>query len=157
MWHIIEQLSHDIDLDWVMFANSMTIFRHPPELLNFMEQLHNQGKGIINSAVFNAGFLIGGDFFDYKKILPDRAENKAIFKWREDFFEVCKKFDVEPYIACVNFGMSPPGVISISLNTSNPKRIISNVKSVTTDVPKEFYNEMKERRLIRRDYAYVGE
>ncbi len=155
-WHIIEKISNDVDLDWVMFANSMTIFRHPPELLSFLDRLHKKGIGIINSAVFNAGFLIGGQFFDYKKIQPDTTENKKIFKWREDFFEVCRKFSVEPYKACVHFAMTPPGVVSISLNTSNPKRVRSNVESVSATVPNEFYKEMKEKGLISKEYPYVG-
>ena len=51
--------------------------------------------------------------------------------------------------------MTPPGVISISLNTSNPKRIKDNVKSVIADIPVAFYQEMKEKGLISKDYPYV--
>lgn len=154
-WKIIERLAKDIDLDWVMFANSMTIFRHPPELLSFMNDLNERGVGIINSAVFNAGFLIGGDFFDYQQIKPDTPEHKKIFKWREDFLSLCKKHDIPPAIACVHFGMTAPGVVAISLNTSNPARVKKNVESVSTQVPQTFYNEMKEQGLISRDYSYV--
>ncbi|MBN2611146.1 MAG: aldo/keto reductase [Bacteroidales bacterium] len=153
-WHIIKRLAGDVDLDWVMFANSMTIYRHPPELLTFMKELQKQDIGIVNSAVFNAGFLIGGEYFDYVKIKPDTSENKAIFKWREDFFDVCKRFAIEPYVACVNFGLRPHGVISISLNTSNPKRVKNNVESVVSGVPNEFYKEMKEKGLISNDFEY---
>jgi D-threo-aldose 1-dehydrogenase len=51
--------------------------------------------------------------------------------------------------------MTPPGVIAISLNTSNPKRVKDNVASVITDVPKEFYVEMVTKGLIRKDYPYL--
>lgn len=154
-WQTIEMLEGDIELDWVMFANSMTIFKHPPELLKFMIKLYHKGIGIINSAVFNAGFLIGGEYFDYKHIQPDSPANRKIFKWREDFFEICKRHEIQPATACVHFGMTPPGVVSISLNTSNPKRVKDNVKSVIADIPAEFYQEMKEKGLISKDYPYV--
>ncbi len=154
-WQTIEMLEKDIELDWVMFANSMTIFSHPAELLKLMTKLHQKGIGIINSAVFNAGFLIGGDYFDYKYIRPDSQENRKIFKWREDFFRICRKHDVRPATACVHFGMTPPGVVSISLNTSNPAHVKPNVESVVADIPVEFYREMKEKGLIRRDYPYI--
>jgi D-threo-aldose 1-dehydrogenase len=154
-WQIIEMLAGDIELDWVMFANSMTIYNHPPELLKFIARLHQKGIGIINSAVFNAGFLTGGDYFDYRYIQPDSPENRKIFKWREDFFEICRRHDIQPVNACVHFSMTPPGVVSISLNTSNPRRIKSNVESVSEVIPPEFYREMKEKGLIRRDYPYV--
>jgi len=155
-WRMVERISRDVDLDWVMFANSMTLFRHPPELLSCMEALHKRDIGIINSAVFNAGFLTGGRFFDYKRIQPDTPENKRIFKWREDFLAICRKHDVEPAVACVHFALTPPGVVAVSLNTSNPARIKSNVELVTADVPAAFYREMKEKKLIHEDYPYLG-
>jgi D-threo-aldose 1-dehydrogenase len=52
--------------------------------------------------------------------------------------------------------MTPPGVVAISLNTSNPKRVKDNVASVVTEVPKEFYAEMVKNGLISKDYPYLG-
>ena len=154
-WHIIELLANDIELDWAMFANSMTIFKHPPDLINFMKKISSQGVGIINSAIFNAGFLTGGEFYDYRIIRPDSSENRKIFQWRNDFFEICRKYDVRPANACVHFGMSPPEVSAVSLNTSNPDRVRKNAEAVIADVPAAFYEEMKKRGLIRADYPYV--
>ncbi len=154
-WKVIEEISKAVELDWVMFANSMTIMHHPQDLLDFMEALHNKNISIINSAVFHAGFLIGGNYFDYKLIQPDTEENKAIFRWREVFFELCRKHNITPAVACVSFATTAPGVVSIALNTSNPKRVKENVESVTTVVPEEFWVEMKEKGLIRNDYPYL--
>src|SRR5690606_31552318 len=36
-WRIIERIAKDVHLDWVMFANSMTIMTHPKDLLVFMK------------------------------------------------------------------------------------------------------------------------
>jgi len=154
-WKIIEQISQKVDLDWVMFANSMTIMHHPSDLLEFMDKLHQKNISIINSAVFHAGFLTGGKFFDYKLIEPDTDENKAIFKWREDFIGICRQFNIKPSDACVAFGMTPPGVVSISLNTSNPNRVKDNIDSVTTKIQDKFWKAMKLKGLIANDYPYV--
>jgi len=155
-WKIIEQISEQIDLDWVMFANSLTIMNHPPNLLNFISKLHNRGIGIINSAVFHAGFLTGGDYYDYKLIKPDTDENKAKFKWRKIFFETCEKYNVLPATACVQFALTPPGIVSISLNTSKPEHVKKNIDSFVAKIPKEFWNEMVQKGLISRDYPYLG-
>jgi len=64
-WTSIEEISDHVELDWAMFANSLTLYTHPPEMVAFMNKLGQQGTSIINSAVFNAGFLTGGEFFDY--------------------------------------------------------------------------------------------
>ena len=154
-WKVIRAITEKVELDWVMFANSMTILKHPADLLQFMDELHRKKTGIINSAVFHAGFLTGGRFFDYVPIEPDCAENIALFKWREKFFTICEKFLILPAQACVSFGMTPPGVISIALNTSDPKRVKENVNAVTTKVPPEFWSEMIKNGLIGSDYPYL--
>ncbi|MCU0456319.1 MAG: aldo/keto reductase [Bacteroidales bacterium] len=154
-WKTIKMIAGEVDLDWVMFANSMTIFRHPKELLDFMGQLHGKGVGMINSAVFHAGFLTGGSFFDYVFLKPDTAESRAKFKWRENFFTVCRKHNVTPADACVRFGMTPPGVLAISLNTSNPLRVKNNVESVETSIPDDFWKDMIGKNLIDKNYPYL--
>lgn len=154
-WRVIEEIAKEVSLDWVMFANSMTIMHHPQELLDFMSSLHRQKISIVNSAVFHAGFLIGGKFFDYRLIQPDTEENSRIFKWREDFFALCDKHQISPAVACVSFATTAPGVVSIALNTSNPKHIKGNVESVTTTVPPEFWEDMKKKNLIANDYPFL--
>jgi len=155
-WKIIQKISEHVDLDWIMIANSMTIMRHPSELLEFMSKIHNKNIAIINSAVFHAGFLTGGNYFDYKLIKPDSFGNKAIFLWREKFFSICKKFNILPAVACVQFALTPPGVVGISLNTSNPGHVKKNVDSVLTKIPKEFFTEMVLSDLISKEYPFLG-
>ncbi|MGX5690492.1 aldo/keto reductase [Arcticibacter tournemirensis] len=154
-WKAIERIYADIKLDWVMIANSMTIKNHPPELLNFMEKLKLDGVKIINSAVFHAGFLTGGDYYDYKLIKPDTNEHKEIFKWRDEFFELCREFNIKPATACVQFALSAPGVVSIALNTTNPKRVKENIGMAYEVVPAPFWKAMKEKGLISKEYNYL--
>jgi D-threo-aldose 1-dehydrogenase len=99
--------------------------------------------------------LIGGQFFDYRLLRPDTTENKAIFKWREDFFALCARHSISPAVACVSFATTAPGVVSIALNTSKPSHIKSNVASVTTKVPAEFWADMKTNGLIADDYPFL--
>ncbi len=154
-WRTIERISKYVELDWVMFANSLTIYTHPQELVDFITELHLRKISIINSAVFNAGFLIGSDYFDYRFIDPKNPENKGLFEWRKSFFELCREYEVKPSHACIHFGRSHPGVIALSLNTSNPKHIATNIQEIQTDVPREFYHVMKRKGLIDERYKFV--
>lgn len=147
-WKVIRELYPLVELDWVMFANSMTILHHPQELIDFMLQLKRDRISSINSAVFHAGFLIGGDYFDYRLIQPDSDENRRLFAWRQRFFELCQRYDLQPSLACVQFGLAAPGVSSIALNTSKPANIKANVDAVLTPVPSEFWMDMKNEGLI---------
>lgn len=154
-WKSIEKISHDINLDWVMVANSMTIKSHPKDLLQFMETLKEKGVQIINSAVFHSGFLTGGDYYDYKLMDPELEENKALFVWRNDFFTLCKEFNIRPADACVRFALSAPGVVSIALSTTNPKRVKENIDMAYVKIPQEFWIQMKAKGLISEDYFYL--
>jgi D-threo-aldose 1-dehydrogenase len=98
-WRMVREIAGQVDLDWVMFACSLSVYSHPPELLDFIAHLHARGVGMINSAVFHAGFLTGGAWFDYRKPEP------AHFAWRDKFFAICRRFDVKPADACVQFGL----------------------------------------------------
>ena len=49
-----------------------------------------QGVDVINSAVFNGGFLTGGAFFDYREV--KRETDPELFAWRDKFNAVCAEF-----------------------------------------------------------------
>ncbi len=154
-WKIIRVLAERIDFDWVMFANSLTIMQQPFELLKFMNELHEKGVSIINSAVFHSGFLTGGNFFDYKPVSSSNPVDAKRLAWREKFFKLCEKHSVSPAVACVNFAMTAPGVAAISLNTSNPAHVKSNVASVAANVNSDFYKEMITSGLLDASYPYL--
>ena len=154
-WQTITELYEHVPFDWVMLANSFTIFSHPPKLLEFIDQLYKDGVGIINSAVFHGGFLTGGDLFDYQDIKPDSDKGKIIFPWRERFNEICQKHGVLPGDACIHFSMSHPAIVSMALNTSKPEKMNRNVEILQREVPDAFWAEMKGEGLIDPDYKYV--
>ncbi|MBD1363154.1 aldo/keto reductase [Mucilaginibacter sp. ZT4R22] len=151
-WKVIQKITKDVELDWVMIANSMTIHSHPPELIRFMEELEARGITIINSAVFNAGFLTGGDFYNYRPIDLKTDEGKGLIAWRDCFNAICNNFGIKPAVACVQFALSAPGVTSIALNTTDPARVKQNVAMAATVIPMEFWRKLSAEGLISVDY-----
>ncbi|MBN2658000.1 MAG: aldo/keto reductase [Spirochaetales bacterium] len=146
-WRIIRDLASEIDFDWVMFANSFTIYSHPDELVGFMGELAEKGVGIVNSAVFHSGFLAGSSYFDYKEVSRDKEPH--LFEWRDRFFRLCELYKVKPVDACIEFGLMLPGIDGISLNTSNPDRVEENRESVSKQAPAGFWLEMKKASLVK--------
>jgi len=149
-WRVIREIAEQVPLDWVMFACSLTVYSHPAELLAFIAQLHARGVGMVNSAVFNAGFLIGGAWFDYRR--PDPVREAPLFAWREKFLAVCRRFDVRPSDVCVQFGLAVPGIVSVALNTGRPGRIKENVASATNEIPAALWRALQDENLIARDF-----
>ncbi|MEX2592521.1 MAG: aldo/keto reductase [Anditalea sp.] len=147
-WKVIPRIYEHIKLDWVMFANSMTIISHPVELLAFMKNLSAENVGIFNSAIFQSGFLVGGDHYDYKLIQPDTEENQKLFQWRDRFFEACMDFNFSPAHVCVQFALNVPGVTSVALSTTDPSKVKRNVEATQVKIPDEFWKELKSRGLL---------
>jgi D-threo-aldose 1-dehydrogenase len=154
-WRVIDQIAQAVPLDWVMLANILTVMRHPPELLRFVARLTEQGVAIINSAVFHAGFLVGGKYFDYRIVKPENEADRSLFAWRKSFVALCEAHGVSPMQSCVQFGLSVPGVVAVALNTSHADRIRENVAAVATPMPPQFWSSSKEEGLLANDYPYV--
>lgn len=154
-WRIAKELTDQIDLDWVMIANSLTIYRHPPELLGWIESLIARGVTVINSAVFNAGFLLGGKYFDYRIPSPKSDEGQKLFAWRETFLSLCERHAVNPAAVCVQFGLSPPAIETVAMNSTDPKRIPEFIALATTTIPPKFWDDAREAELIDAKYPYV--
>lgn len=155
-WKMIQRIAKNINLDWVMIANSMTVHSHPQELVTFMKELQQHGTVIINSALFNGGFLIGQDYYNYR--LMDPVRDQQLFQWRVDFFSLCKKYQVTPSQVCTIFGLNAPGVTSIALSSTNTNRIKENLDLVAAGnsiIPANFWQEVKEHGLIDKNYDYI--
>ncbi len=152
-WRISQQICQQCRLDWVMIANSLTPYRHEPELLEFLASLKQRGIAVINAAVFHGGFLVGGSFFDYRK--TDRSSHATLYQWRDKFHEMCQQFDVQPAHACVAFGVSPPGIASIALSASHPEFVRSAIAMLDAPIDDSFWTAMKDDGLIAPDYPYL--
>ncbi len=55
---------------------------------------------------------------------------------------MCKEFGVDPAAACVQFSFLFDEIKSVALNTSNPKRVKSNIESANVAIPDEFWDRM---------------
>jgi D-threo-aldose 1-dehydrogenase len=146
-WLSIQRL-HDagVRFDWVMFANSYTVMRHPAELRRFMEALAREGVAIVNSAVFHGGFLTGGEFFDYRKVT--RESDPALFDWRDRFEALCGRFGLTPAAAAAAYGRSAPGVVALALSTSQPERVGEMVALARADISDEFRAALVAEGLV---------
>ena len=154
-WRSIAEIDAQVELDWVMFANSYTLYSHPADLLAFMDCLHAKGVAIINSAVFNAGFLTGGEFFNYVKLDADNPAHQEKFAWRRKFFALCGRHKQVPAQVCIQFGKSHPGIAALALSTSKPQRVKSNVDAMSAAVPDAFWHVLKAEGLLAADHPYI--
>jgi len=141
-WRIIQLISMNVTLDYVMIANSLTVCSHPAELLKFVRQLADKKIAVINSAIFNGGFLTGGEYYNYQKINTQEAYGAGLLSWRHSFFTICKKYNILPEEACAVFAIQVPGVQSIALSTTRPEKVITNLNLINKEIREEFWTEV---------------
>ena len=139
-WRIIRELwNRGVRFDWAMFACQPTLLVHPPELISFVNELKAAGVTLIDSAVFNGGFLIGSDMLDYRKADPEK--DAAAFAFREKYLARCREFGLDPAVPAVQYAYRL-GFDAVALNTSSPRRIRQNAAYATAKAPDAFWREL---------------
>ena len=106
--------------------------------------------------MFNAGFLTGGEFFNYVKLARDNPTHQEKFAWREKFFALCQSRDQNPAEVCIQFGKSHPGIVALALSTSKPERVPQNIAAMSVEVPAAFWDTLKAEGLLTADHPYIG-
>jgi D-threo-aldose 1-dehydrogenase len=155
-WRIIQAIDAAVDLDWVMIAGSLTVMHHPPELLDSIASLAERQIAVVNAAVFHGGFLVGSQRHSGRVPDPENSADQGLFGWRKSFVALCHGHGISPAHACIQFGLSAPGIVAVALDTTHPDRVAENVESVLTSVPSSLWASMKEERLLAADYPYLG-
>ena len=139
-WRVIEMLWRDgVRFDWVMFACQPTLLVHPPELISFVNELKTAGVTLIDSAVFNGGFLIGSDMLDYRK--ADPKKDAAAFAFRSCYLELCSRYGLDPAAPAVEYAYRL-GFDAVALNTASPHRILKNAAYANAKAPEAFWREL---------------
>ena len=139
-WRVIRELwDMGIRFDWAMFACAPTLLVHPPELLDFVKRLKSAGVTLIDSAVFNGGFLMGSNMLDYREADPER--DAEAFAFCERYLALCRERGLDPAAVAVEYAFRL-GFDSVALNTSNPKRVVQNARYGEHRSPAAFWDAL---------------
>jgi D-threo-aldose 1-dehydrogenase len=138
-----------------MFANSFTIMQHPPELIRFMDSLASRYIGIINSALFHGGFLLGGRFFDYRLIDPSLPSDQQRLAWRQRFTETCAELGQSPFNVGVAFGRAHSAITAVALSSSRADRVPEHVRAASQVMPDNVWEVLRERGLIAAELPFL--
>lgn len=141
-WRIIRELwNRGVHFDWAMFACAPTLLVHPKELLDFVRQLKGAGVTLVDSAVFNGGFLMGSNMLDYREADPVR--DAEAFAFRDRYLALCREHSLDPASVAVEYAFRL-GFDAVALNTSNPARVGKNARYAEHRSPERFWRELGE-------------
>lgn len=149
-YHVIEYICNRFPLDWVMTACQMTPYLHPKPHRDLLHKLYYENNiHIINSAVFNSGFLIGGDHFNYQHVQPET--HPEMFSWRDRFNQFCYNHSLNPIHVCIQFSFIFQEIKSIALNPSSITQLHHDIHYLNEKIPLEIWQQLQNEQLISSD------
>jgi D-threo-aldose 1-dehydrogenase len=156
-WRLGKRLLDDVaEFEFVKLLRGPTVLRHPPEMLAWLGDLAARTIPVVTAGVFHGGFLAGGSTFDGRMVDPEARADQSLAVWRKAFTALCHGHGTQPARACVQFVLSVPGVVAVSLTTSHPDRVAENVAHAVTKAPESFWWSLKEEPLFSADYRHTS-
>lgn len=126
-------------------ATQYTLLQHERALQRMMPRSEAQDAKIVVGGPFNSGALLGGDHFDYGEIPAEIQDRVATLN------EIAERYDVSLKAAALQFSTAHPAVAAVIPGSSRPERIREDLESIGASIPADFWQELRERRLISAD------
>jgi D-threo-aldose 1-dehydrogenase len=149
---LAEQLVVAAELDWLKLVGGCSVMSHPPEVLAMLRGCERRRVPVVTADLFESGFLVGSDMLDSRPFGPHHPDNERLAKWRKSFTALCHGHGITPAHAAIQFALSLPAVVAVSLNTARPERVAENAASACTAVPDAFWWSLKEESLVGDDF-----
>ncbi|WBL24441.1 aldo/keto reductase [Zunongwangia sp. HGR-M22] len=134
------------DPDIFLSAKQYSLIYHEDDLNNVFPVCEREGISIVVGAPFNSGFLAGKDRFDYSKDIPEKYLEK-----RAELQKVADKYKVDLATAALQFCAAPVVVSSVIPGASSAAQSAANAKSMSVNIPSDFWKELKTKGLIAQN------
>lgn len=144
-WSILLRFAADGDFDCFMLAGRYTLLDHTALDL-FMPDCVRRGISVLMAAPFNSGILAtgarpGATYFYASADADVMTRTRAI----ED---VCHRHGVALAAAALQFPLAHPVVASVVTGIRTAAEAEANIAHCRSAIPGDFWNELKQRRLI---------
>jgi D-threo-aldose 1-dehydrogenase len=145
---MIPKFLHLFELDFFLLAMPYTLLCRDA-LNEELPQCISRGVSIVVGAPFASGILasgpVSGATYGYTLASEDIVERVR------GITAVCERFGVPLGAAALQFPLGHPAVVSVIPGPSAPEQVRTNVRWLNHDIPVEFWEELKERGLIRAE------
>ena len=142
----------DISLDYFKFdcfliAGRYTLFEQTlPEC--FLKKCEKLNVPIILGGPLNSGLIsnnkLSSKFYNYKNA------NKSVLHKANLIKKTCKKYKIHPVAAALQFPLFTKVIKTIIIGIQNSQEISKNIKHINTNIPHEFWVDMKNLGFIKQ-------
>ena len=145
---MLAQFARDGEFDCFLLAGRYSLLEQGALDELFPLCLEND-IGILAGGTYNTGILAKGARAGAKFNYAD-APTEIIDRARK-FEEVAATHDVNLKAASSQFALAHPAVTSIIPGTRQPDRVTENFEVLSEEIPDAFWDDLREKELIRRD------
>lgn len=131
------------DPDICLSATQYSILEHEDAVDRLLPAVKKAGVQLVSGAGYNSGFIAGRERYNYKEFIPKGFKEK-----RDKISEIAQKHGIDIITAALHFILAADEFVSVIPGASKPEQVESNVKALKTDVPAEFWKELKTEGLI---------
>lgn len=131
------------DPDVCLSATQYSILEHEDAVDRLLPVVKKAGVKLVSGAGYNSGFITGRNRYNYKEFIP-----KEMIEKREKISRIAKKYDTDIISAALQFVLAADEFVSIIPGASKPDQVKNNVDSLNSNIPSEFWKELKAEKLI---------
>lgn len=131
------------DPDICLSATQYSILEHEDAVDRLLPAVKKAGVKLVSGAGYNSGFIAGRDRYNYKDITP-----KGMTEKRDRIAEIAEKYDTDIITAAMHFVLASDEFAAIIPGASSTDQVESNVKAWKSEIPADFWRELKLEGLI---------
>jgi len=131
------------DPDICLSATQYSILEHEDAVDRLLPAVKKAGVKLVSGAGYNSGFINGRDRYNYKDVIP-----KGMTEKRNQISEIASNYNISIVDAALQFVLSADEFASIIPGASKPEQVKDNMKAWKTEIPKQFWLELKEKGLV---------
>ena len=128
--------------DGFLLAGRYTLLDHSRALQRVMPRVAERGLGIVVGGPYSSGALVGGPNCEYAPATPAILEKVARIK------SIADQHGVSMKAAGLQFALANPAVVAVIPGASKPGRVEEDRAALQETVPKAFWRELREARLV---------
>jgi D-threo-aldose 1-dehydrogenase len=141
---MLTRFVRDTDVDVVLCAGRYTLLDQRA-LTELLPSAHERGTSVVIGGAFNSGLLADpkpGATYNYASAPPELLDKALRIK------AVAERHGTTLRAAALAFPLAHPAVVSVLVGTRSADEVRDSVRQFTTDVPAEFWQELREAKLL---------
>lgn len=131
------------DPDICLSATQYSLLEHEDAVDRLLPAVKKAGVTLVSGAGYNSGYIAGRERYNYKEQIP-----KGMSEKRKSIIDIATKYGITIIDAALQFVLASDQFSSIIPGASDANQVLNNIKALKTEIPTNFWNELKERGVI---------